>query len=533
MIRPLRVVRWIALCGPAVWLLVSAEAAWSDPCPSSAISPRPFYGGCVPCIPSVGTFGYYPTTWRRWPAEVTPEQAFPQSLGRESIPTPEPEGPIPGPLDEPRPAPDSMPIPDVTLPDGLPPDPPAGQSLFPPEEPLPESPLPPDAERLAEPPLEPTPMPLEPGGLPDSPGEPGTVAPEPSRLPGTETNPLFGPSGEPGFPEPEPITPGEPEPITPGEPAAPAPLDPTGEDPIPGLRSLPPGEGEGAAAAPMPGEMLSAPSLTTARVPMPETPAESQRPTRAERPRVASLQSDPPPAGSADSEDILRAEAKDERVAQRAEWTTGGAPTPSVEQPDGDAPSSLASLPIGEMPPMAPLPPGDEAAPEPDADGDTDPSAGRNLEPVGPADAPALEIPLAEPGPSPEAPSLKPAAYVADPATPLGPNDSRPAALDGFCLYELSANERWVEGDPRWSAEYRGQKYAFSSRQHRDRFLADPARYAPACAGHDPVLVVEAGRRIAGKTDYCVHYDGRLYTFSSAVTLARFQRDPGRYVPGD
>jgi YHS domain-containing protein len=186
-----------------------------------------------------------------------------------------------------------------------------------------------------------------------------------------------------------------------------------------------------------------------------------------------------------------------------------------------------------ELPSVAPLPPGAETRLESDAESNTDRGAEEDPQPLTPADAPLLQIPQPESKPTPPTASLKPAGFVAERATPLDPSDGRAPALDGFCLYELSANERWVEGEPRWSAEFRGEKYLFSSRQHRDRFLADPARYAPAYAGQDPVLVVEAARHIPGKTDYCVNYDGRLYTFSSAVTLARFQRDPERYASGE
>jgi len=521
MIRPLSVVRWIALCGPVFWLFANVGTARSDPCPPVAISSRPFYGGCTTCIPNVGSFGYYPTTWRRWPGEERREQTFPQSIGAESIPAPEPEGPIPAPFGEPRQAPEGMPIPDPTLPDGPPSGPLGGEPLPPPEEPVPESPALPGAEPPAEPPAElpaeppaelpaeppagvpaePNPMPLSPGGLPDSFGPPESPIPEPSPLPGMENPPLAEPPGASGLPEPEPALP--------EEPAAPAPLDPTGEDPIPGLRSLP-ADGGAAAAAPMPGDILSAPSLVPATPPMP---------------------------------------AGDEWVASRTGWTSSHNPSPTVEPPGDDAveqpgehrQAGPAALPIAEMPPVAPLPPHDEVAPESDTDAHG--KTHGEMEPVAPADAPTLRIPQNEPPsslemsspetPSRETSSLKPAAFIVGQATPLDPTDSRPADLDGFCLYELSANERWVEGNPRWSAEYSGRKYLFSSRQHRDQFLADPTRYAPAYAGHDPVLAVEAGRRIPGKTDYCVNYDGRLYMFSSGVTLARFQRDPGRYASKD
>jgi len=552
MIGLLSVVRWIALCGPALWLFASVGTARSDPCPSAAISPRPFYGGCTTCVPNVGSFGYYPTTWRRWPGEERPAETFPQSIGAESIPAPEPEGPIPAPFDEPRRVPGGVPIPDPTLPDGPPSGPLGGDSLLPPREPVPESPALPEAEEPAEPPAgrpaevpaEPNPMPLSPGGPADSFGPPESPLDEPSPLPGMEDSPLAEPPGASGLPESEPALP--------GEPAAPAPLDPTGEDPIPGLRSLP-ADGGAAAAAPMPGDILSAPSLVPATPPMPGDAAKAPTPTRATRPEVASSQGEPvaPAPGSAG---VLPAEARDQWVASRPDWRSSQATTPAIQQP-GDEPrddaaeepsehlqTGPAALPIAEMPPVAPLPPRDEAATESDTDADADVrgDAQRDTEPMAPADAPALRIPQDEPPsslevsspepPSPKTSSLKPAAFIVGQATPLDAADSRPADLDGFCLYELSANERWVEGNPRWSAEYSGRKYLFSSQEHRDRFLADPTRYAPAYAGHDPVLAVEAGRRIPGKTDYCVNYDGRLYMLSSGVTLARFQRDPARYA---
>jgi len=544
MLRPLSVVRWIALCGPAFWLFANVGTAWSDSCPPVTISPRPFYGGCTTCIPNVGSFGYYPTTWRRWPGEERRAETFPQSIGAESIPAPEPEGPMPAPFGEPGRVPGGMPLPDATLPDGPPSGPLGGDSLLPPEEPVPESPPLPGAEQPAEPPAEvpaePNPMPLSPGGLPDSFGPPESPIPEPSPFPGMENPPSAEPPGASGLPEPEPALP--------GEPATPVPLDPTGEDPIPGLRSVPT-DGGAAAAAPMPDDILSAPSLVPATPPMPGDAAEAPAPTRATRSEIASTQGEP--AGSApESAGILPTEAKDEWVASRTEWRSSHAPTPAIQRP-GDEPADdaaqepgehlqadPAALPIAELPPVAPLPPHDEAAPESDTNAHGE--AHGDLEPVAPADAPTLRIPQDEPPsslevsspepPSPKTSSLKPAAFIVGQAAPLDPGDSRPADLDGFCLYELSANERWVEGDSRWSAEYSGRKYLFSSRRHRDQFLADPTRYAPAYAGHDPVLAVEAGRRIPGKTDYCVNYDGRLYMFSSGVTLARFQRDPGRYA---
>jgi len=106
-----------------------------------------------------------------------------------------------------------------------------------------------------------------------------------------------------------------------------------------------------------------------------------------------------------------------------------------------------------------------------------------------------------------------------------------PLALDGFCPVELVANERWVAGDPRLTAEYQGRTYRLSNPLAHQHFLADPGRFAPMYDGFDPVLVVETRRQAAGKTEFCVTYAGRLYMFSSLATLTRFQNNPQGYVP--
>lgn len=108
--------------------------------------------------------------------------------------------------------------------------------------------------------------------------------------------------------------------------------------------------------------------------------------------------------------------------------------------------------------------------------------------------------------------------------------DSPPVALDGFCPVELGKNERWTPGDPRWTVVHQGWTYLFCGPMERERFLAGPDRYTPACSGHDPVLVVDANRHVQGQTDYCVTYQGRLYMFSNPVTMARFRKDPKRYA---
>ena len=105
-----------------------------------------------------------------------------------------------------------------------------------------------------------------------------------------------------------------------------------------------------------------------------------------------------------------------------------------------------------------------------------------------------------------------------------------PAGLKGYCAVQLLEKESWVVGDSRWAVEHRGQVYLMSGADQQQRFLAAPDRYAPALSGNDPVLAVDESRQEPGQTDYCVVYDGRLYSFTNASTLARFRQNPKRYA---
>ncbi|NMC19960.1 MAG: hypothetical protein GYA33_06015 [Thermogutta sp.] len=101
--------------------------------------------------------------------------------------------------------------------------------------------------------------------------------------------------------------------------------------------------------------------------------------------------------------------------------------------------------------------------------------------------------------------------------------------LDGFCPVRLVENEQWIKGSPRYAAEWKGRVYWLSDAAALKKFVANAERYTPVLSGLDPVMLTQ-GERKDGLTDYCVVYDGRLYMFSSAATLARFRQSPRRYA---
>lgn len=116
--------------------------------------PRPCPNGCVP---NVGGFGYFKTTWRQWPGEQRQEITNPRAIGAEVLPTPTGQErlPLPHPTTQPQPP---FPAPESTLP-------PSNGTI--PKSILPEPP--------AEPKLDTLPMPSTDGTLPGLPVDPNTL----------------------------------------------------------------------------------------------------------------------------------------------------------------------------------------------------------------------------------------------------------------------------------------------------------------------------------------------------------------------
>ena len=103
-------------------------------------------------------------------------------------------------------------------------------------------------------------------------------------------------------------------------------------------------------------------------------------------------------------------------------------------------------------------------------------------------------------------------------------------ALDGYCPVQLRESDHWVAGNPMLKAAYQGQEFYFSSNAAKERFEAEPERYAPAHGGNDVVLDVEQNRALPGSVNHSATWHGRLYVFSSSATLAAFQANPARFA---
>jgi YHS domain-containing protein/thiol-disulfide isomerase/thioredoxin len=158
-------------------------------------------------------------------------------------------------------------------------------------------------------------------------------------------------------------------------------------------------------------------------------------------------------------------------------------------------------------------------------------SPGQRPQPVQPTNPQSVQAPSPQPPPGGLAGAGQGAQAPSEQVSAVNP----PLGLDGYCpvqlIDDLQSNlNRWTLGDRRWGVTHRGRTYLFAGPQQRDRFWADPDRYAPVLSGNDVVIAVEQGRAVAGRREHGILVDGRIYLFVDEASLEKFSQAPESYV---
>ncbi|MEM6462263.1 MAG: YHS domain-containing (seleno)protein [Pseudomonadota bacterium] len=95
-----------------------------------------------------------------------------------------------------------------------------------------------------------------------------------------------------------------------------------------------------------------------------------------------------------------------------------------------------------------------------------------------------------------------------------------------------SAQPKAVRGNAAYTADYNGAKWAFSSAENRDKFVADPARYAPQFDGHCAFGVAKGGKVPANPHLWRI-VDGKLYLNITKNVVGFWEEDiPGNISTG-
>ncbi len=106
-------------------------------------------------------------------------------------------------------------------------------------------------------------------------------------------------------------------------------------------------------------------------------------------------------------------------------------------------------------------------------------------------------------------------------------------AFDGYCPVCLLDMEKLVPGKKEFTSIYDGLRYRFPGPGPKQKFDANPAKYAPAFGGNCVVCKREMGKNVRGSLKYGAFYKGRSFLFPSEKARSKFMANPSRYARTD
>jgi YHS domain-containing protein len=95
-------------------------------------------------------------------------------------------------------------------------------------------------------------------------------------------------------------------------------------------------------------------------------------------------------------------------------------------------------------------------------------------------------------------------------AAPVNVDQATGAAVRGHDMVAYHTRGEAVPGSAEYSTRWRGAEWRFASAEHRQRFEADPERYAPAYNGFCAWAMSE-DRLVPGEPEYWEIHAGRLF----------------------
>jgi YHS domain-containing protein len=100
----------------------------------------------------------------------------------------------------------------------------------------------------------------------------------------------------------------------------------------------------------------------------------------------------------------------------------------------------------------------------------------------------------------------------------------------GYDVIAYFTDGKATPGSERFTVEYGGVKWQFASREHRDQFSTDPARYAPQFGGFCSWGVANGKLFDVDPVNGWKIVDGKLYMNFNADINNTFARDPHGFI---
>ena len=105
------------------------------------------------------------------------------------------------------------------------------------------------------------------------------------------------------------------------------------------------------------------------------------------------------------------------------------------------------------------------------------------------------------------------------------------AAVHGFDVVAYFTDGKPTEGKAEFTAEHDGATYRFASAENRDKFAADPAKYAPQYGGYC-AFGTAMGRKFDGDPQAWKIVDDKLYLNLNKDVQQRWVADIAGFVRG-
>ncbi|MEM8839265.1 MAG: YHS domain-containing (seleno)protein [Pseudomonadota bacterium] len=108
-------------------------------------------------------------------------------------------------------------------------------------------------------------------------------------------------------------------------------------------------------------------------------------------------------------------------------------------------------------------------------------------------------------------------------------------AVDGVALGGTDTVAYFTDGGPvagsaEFSTEWAGATWHFASAENRDRFLANPKKYAPAYGGFCAWAVAEHGKLYSTNENNWAVVDGRLYLNYNDSVQTKWDKDRAGFI---
>jgi thiol-disulfide isomerase/thioredoxin/YHS domain-containing protein len=100
--------------------------------------------------------------------------------------------------------------------------------------------------------------------------------------------------------------------------------------------------------------------------------------------------------------------------------------------------------------------------------------------------------------------------------------------LNGYSPVAITKHRKWQRGSSKFAWKHAGSLYHLQDAEELSLFKANPDRYLPELAGHDP-LELSTGRRVVpGDIRFGAFFRGKLYLLSNDENRKQFLSEPQR-----